>query len=121
MIKVGIFWAVPDGAGGQNLIYISKRCKLSEANSLGFIDYSQSHFEAWDTVKKSLTDDCYFYPRGRVIYDINRGGHRIYADKCVLKTTIEKIINIFEINNYILCGDEHYVCPKCEKRKGDKK
>ena len=121
MIKVGIFWALPDGEGGQTVIYLSRQCELSEANSLGFIDYPISHFEAWDTVKKSLTDDCYYYPRGRVIYDANRGGHRIYADKCVLQTTIEKILNKFGIKNYILRGDEHYVCPKCQKKKGDKK
>ena len=121
MIKVGIFWALPDGEGGQNVIYLSKQCELSEANSLGFIDYPKSHFEAWDTVKKNLTDDCYYYPRGRVIYDKNRSRHRIYADKCVSKTTIEKVLNIFKIINYRLCGDEHYVCPQCQKKKGDKK
>lgn len=116
MIKVGIFWAVPDKEGGQTIIKISKACDLSEADGLGFINYRYSHFEIWDYVRKKRTNDCYKYPRGRVIYDGTKNMHLIYADKCISEQSIEEVIEAFEIENFELRGDEHYVCRGCEKK-----
>ncbi len=113
MIKVGIFWAVPDGKGGQSLLHISKQCRTSEADCLGFINYRYSHFEIWDYVRKKRTDDCYYYPRGRVIYDVNKHKHVIYADVCVSDKAIEEVVELFNIEDYDLRRDEHYVCPNC--------
>ena len=118
MIKVGIFWAVPDGFGGQSALEFSKNFMKSEADKRGFINYPYSHFEMWDDEVKGLGDDCYKYPRGRVIFDTNRNRHLIYADECISEEVIDEIITLYEIENYDLLRDEHYVCHKCEN-KGD--
>lgn len=119
LIKVGIFWAVPDGEGGQYVLHISKQCELSEADSLGFINYRYSHFEIWDYLREKRTKDCYRYPRGRVLFDVEADKHIIYVDKCISAEAIEKVVELFEIEEYELRGDEHYVCSKCQKKKGD--
>ncbi|MDE7330447.1 MAG: hypothetical protein K2N30_05125 [Clostridia bacterium] len=117
MIKVGIFWAIPDKVIGQSALEVHKSYCESEANSLGFINYPYSHYEVWDGEVKGLGDDCYRYPRGRVIYDAKRGKHKIFADKCISQLLIDEIAELLEIKNYKLCRDGHYVCPKCQKKK----
>lgn len=120
IIQVGIFWAVPDEKGGQSVLHRSKRCELGEADSLGFINYRYSHFEIWDYLRGKRTEDCYRYPRGRVLFDVKADKHVIYADRCISDEAIKKVVELFEIEGYELRGDEHYVCPKCQKKKGDK-
>lgn len=116
IFKVGIFWAVPNGFGGQSALEFSKNCVKEQANSLGFVNYPYSHFEIWDEVGAGLSEDnCYRFPRGRVIFDTNRNRHLIYADKCVLKNVIDELITLYGIDDYELLRDEHYVCPKCQK------
>lgn len=115
-VKTGIFWVVPDGEGGQTVLHMSKTCALNDADSLGFINYRYSHFEMWDYVRDKRTSDCYRYPRGRVLFDVEADRHIIYADKCIGFETIEEVLDIFEIDEYELRGDEHYVCGRC----GDK-
>lgn len=119
LVKVGIFWAVPNGLGGQSALEVSKWFMPSEANGAGFINYPYSHFEVWEDKVKGLGNDCYKYPRGRVIFDIKRNKHMIYADECVKNEVIDELIQLYEIENYELLRDEHYVCHKCEN-KGDK-
>ncbi|MCH5158676.1 MAG: hypothetical protein J1F33_05730 [Clostridiales bacterium] len=111
MIKVGIFWAVPDKyEGGWNFYEVVKSYELSAANSLGFIDYPYSHYEKWDDVRgASETPDCYHYPRGRVLYDTNQNKHRIFADECLDEYDLHELIELFEIKDFELCRDEHYV------------
>ncbi len=103
MIKVGIFWTLPDGKGGQRVLEFHKSFNESEANSLGFINYPYSHYEVWDEEVRNLGDDCYKYPRGRVLYDCNRNKHRIYADECISQSAIDEIVKLFEIKKYELC------------------
>ena len=120
-IKVGIFWAIPDKIFGQILLETHKSFFTSQADANGFINYPYSHYEFWDDGVKGLGDDCYKYPRGRVIYDTKRGKHRIYADECVRQSTIDEIVKLFEIEDYELCRDEHYVCRFCAERSGGSK
>ena len=117
MIKVGIFWAVPDKVFGQTVLEVHKSFNINEADVNGFINYPYSHYEVWDDEVKGLGDDCYRYPRGRVIFDVNKNKHLIYADNCINTETIEEIVEISDINDYELCRDEHYVCRHCEKRR----
>ena len=111
LVYVGIFWAVPDTAnGGWNFYVLNKHYPLSSANTLGFIDYPYSHYDKWDDVRSAnQTTDCYHYPRGRVLYDTNQGKHRIFADECLDGCDLTDIIEAFEISDYELCRDEHYV------------
>lgn len=115
LVKVGIFWAIPDKISGQLLLEFNKRYLTADGNSNRFINYPYSHFEVWNDEVKGLGDDCYKYPRGRVIYDVSTGKHRIFADKCILQSTIDDVIECFEIEEYDLLYDEHYVCSKCQR------
>lgn len=119
LIKCGIFWAVPNGPeGGQSAVEFSKSFTVSEANCAGFINYPYSHFEKWEDAGEPLAKlDCYHFPRGRVIFDINRNKHMIYADECVSDEVIDEIVELYKIENYELLCDEHYVCPNCNKAK----
>lgn len=117
MINVGIFWAIPDKDFGQSVLEFHKSFYINEADGNGFINYPYSHYDVWDDEVKGLGDDCYKYPRGRVIYDVNKNKHLIYSDKCISQSAINEIVELFEIKNYKLCRDEHYVCRRCEKRR----
>lgn len=123
MIEVGIFWAVPDKyEGGWNFYEIKKTYPISAANSLGFIDYLYSHYEKWDDLRSaSETTDCYHYPRGRVLYDVNQNKHRIFADECLDEYDLQELVKLFEIEDYELCRDEHYVSAFTKKHKQDSK
>lgn len=63
LVNVGIFWAVPNKwEGGWSFYEVKKTYQLSDANSLGFIDYPYSHYEKWDDVRSAIeTDDCYYF------------------------------------------------------------
>lgn len=110
-VQVGIFWAVPNKIeSGWNFYEVKKSYPISAANTLGFIDYPYSHYDKWDDVRSlSETNDCYYYPRGRVLYDVKQNKHRIFADGCLDEYALQEIIELFEIENYELCRDEHYV------------
>ena len=111
MINVGIFWAVSNKyAAGWVFYEIKKVYPITDANALGFIDYPYSHYDKWDDVRSNTqTSDCYYYPRGRVLYDTNTNRHRIFADECLDEYDLQEIIELFEINDFELCRDEHYV------------
>ncbi len=121
MINVGIFWAVPDMyEGGWNFYEIKKTYPISAANVLGFIDYPYSHYDKWDDVRSaSETPDCYHYPRGRVLYDAGQGKHRIFADECLDECDLYELLELFEIDDFELCRDEHYVSAFTKKHKAD--
>ena len=119
LVNVGIFWAVPNKwEGGWSFYEVKKTYQLSDANSLGFIDYPYSHYEKWDDVRSaSETDDCYYYPRGRVLYNVNTGKYRIFADECLDECDLWELIEMFEIEDFELCRDEHYVSVFTQKHK----
>ena len=54
LVNVGIFWAVPNKwEGGWSFYEVKKTYQLSDANSLGFIDYPYSHFDVWDKLSNN--------------------------------------------------------------------
>ena len=83
IITTGIFWAIPDKITGQSVLEVHKSFYINEADGNGFINYPYSHYEVWDDEVRGLGDDCYRYPRGRVIFNVNSNKHLIYADKCI--------------------------------------
>ncbi len=117
LVYVGIFWAIPNEIDEGSVLEFKKGYYTNEADGRGFINYPYSHFKVWDDEVKSLGDDCCKYPRGRVLYDVNRDRHRIFADECVSQEAIDEIAELFDIENYELCRDEHYVCASCSSRK----
>ena len=76
------------------------------------IDNPYSHEKLYDDNFKC--GDYINYPRGRVVWDTKQNLTIIYIDTCIEKDfVIEKIKELFELDNYVLEHDEHYVCPKC--------
>lgn len=108
---VGIFWVI-DGKLYLHRQKINKR-ELKEKGVV-LADSSLSHFKEWDLHQKEYPyDDFATHPRGRVIYDVNRKDHIIYADKCVKTSEINKIVERCYINKYVIAYDEHYRCDNC--------
>ena len=115
IVNVGVFWAIPDKFAGQSILEVHKSFYSGEADGSGFINYPYSHYEVWEDEVEGLGDDCYKYPRGRVIYDANAAKHRIFADECIWQSTLDEVAELFDIESYDLFRDEHYVCDKCQK------
>ena len=121
-VHVGIFWAVPKKGGGWEFRTCEKSYPFSSAeqfaNPVGFIDYPYSHYDEWDDARHvGDSKDCYFYPRGRILYDVNRGIHRVFADECLNLDDLEELRMIFDIDYIELCRDEHYVSAFTHRRK----
>lgn len=53
--------------------------------------------------------DCYFYPRGRILYDVKHDRHRVFADECLSLSDLEELLDFYDIEDVELCCDEHYV------------
>ena len=109
IVQVGVFWAVPN-ASGWGFYEVKKAYPVSSADALGFIDYPFSHYDKWEDVRSNGdVDDCYYYPRGRVIYDTKQNAHRIFADEALSECDLEEVLEAFAIEAYALYRDEHYV------------
>ena len=124
-VRVGIFWAVPNEEGGWEFRTCEKAYPFSAAEQLanpaGFIDYPYSHYDEWEDARhEGDSKDCYFYPRGRLLYDVKRGIHRIFADECLDHDDLEEICFIYDIDYFELCRDEHYVSAFSHRRKTEK-
>ncbi len=121
-VRVGIFWAVPNKEeGGWEFRTRQKSYPLSSAkelaNPVGFLDYPYSHYDEWEEARhRGDAKDCYFYPRGRILYDVNRGMHRVFADECLVLSDLEELRFIFDIDGMELCRDEHYVSAFTHRR-----
>lgn len=115
LVYVGIFWAIPSKNVNSNGIHWNfiedkKLYPVSSADSNGFINYPYSHYVEWDGIGAiSSLKDCYYYPRGRVLYNAKTNRHRIFADECLSESDLLKIVDLFEIEDYEIARDEHYV------------
>lgn len=93
--------------------FLCHRLKKEEAEKYGdFIVDPQSHADLFDNKFKKSFIEYYSFPRGRVAYDCIRCRHVVYIDKC-LQGKVTEIADLFEISDYIVGFDEHYVCSKC--------
>ncbi len=72
------------------------------------------HSDLFDTTFGLISADYLHYPRGRIVYDMKRGLHIIYIDKCILDT-VPEVKKLFNLNKYEVDYDEHYVCPGCRE------
>ena len=121
IVNVGVFWAIPDKVIGQSLLEVHKGYYTGEADINGFLNYPYSHFDVWEDEAQGLGDDCYKYPRGRVLYDVNLGKHKIFCDRHIDLQIIDEVIMLFDIDDYEICYDEHYVCAACRREKSSTK
>ena len=121
-IKVGIFWVIKGNVYSKiQENDLENERKENSAIITGFIDSDFGHFREWDLLCANRYPNADFatFPRGRVMFDIKRNEHVIYADECITDNEIEKIVEIFNLLKYRKEKDEHYTCDKCIKRKGD--
>ncbi len=77
------------------------------------IDNPHSHEKLYDNNYSS--GDYINMPRGRVIWDSENSKAIIYTDICIEKIdgAIKQIAEMFDLKDYIIEHDEHYVCPNC--------
>lgn len=117
-VTVGIFWVIDkgsdDGKSEPKIIFDSE---TYGAIGKHFINYEGSHFDMWDKLVKEQFGgkykhyDCYYFPRGRVLYNCDTGKTLVYADKKILdRLDIFRPIleNMFMLIDYEFCYDEHY-------------
>jgi len=91
--------------------------KVNEENAEkngNFINAAKGHSELFDEKFKNIYIEYFDFPRGRVIFDIANNTHIIYIDECI-KDKADIVAQLYEIKNYVLKNDEHYVCKKCQK------
>ena len=110
---VAIFWVV-DG-----VLYLHREALVRReliAEGIEVADCSYSHFCKWEFHQiLHPVDDFATYPRGRIMYDVRRREHIIYADECVKMEEIKKIVELCYIKKYVIMRDDHYRCDNCMK------
>ncbi len=107
-MNVSLFFVV----NGKFLIH---SCKKEAGEKYGnFINYPESHMEIWDKYyyKKYHVDFDYF-PRGRVVYNIEADKYYLYHDKCI--KDVSSLIPLEDKGKVEIREDFHYQCHKCNK------
>lgn len=109
-LRIGIFWFYDN-----KVIGVAHDFSLKEADSIGLIDSPYTHIEYWKNVQSEYPElRAYEYeqiPRGRVIYDMNKGKVIVYMDKTLFTSrTASKIYDFFDIDSEsaIPRKDPHY-------------
>ena len=120
-VVVGIFWVI------HGKIYAKWQEKDKEKGAAekrtvltGKIDSDYGHFEKWDETCAALYPYADFstFPRGRVLYDVQKEEHILYADRCISTKKLGEIATLCEAKEYRVERDEHYRCDKCMKEEG---
>lgn len=116
--EIGPFYVIKDVIYGdtEDIIVVRSR------HSSDILDSDQSHYDYWSLLRRvypELRKVSYdYFPRGRIVYNINKDQYIIYFDKC-LDTDKYKdmIIDEFNLprNKTIFDYDEHYQCHSCNK------
>lgn len=115
LVEVGIFFFV-------NNIVISDKANLDSAlNNEFFIEHGE-HYNFWLSLRPKSDAELYFkshaydyFPRGRVVFDKVHSTFYLYADCCLKRDSISKLIDHFGLLNLQVKvrRDEHYQCGKC--------
>lgn len=111
--KIGIFFMV------QGHLVVDS-ATLNQGELYGDAINFSGHFDYWDAlhpnseVERLFKNHAYdYFPRGRVVYFNKTGSFKIYADRCITKSELEKIAAAFQLPAYQLARDEHYQCAIC--------
>lgn len=113
-VKTGIFWIVHG-----EIMYCVDVKTVDDATRKDFVNYNQSHFEMWDVVSKGRFpySDFATFPRGRLLYDVNKAKYYLYIDPCITNKQVKQLVQSYELraDEYEMLYDEHYSCDKCAK------
>ena len=111
--QVGIFFVVND-----ELIF--DQTNLEGAEIYGDALNFSGHYEYWENLSPTNSLEYVFknqpydyFPRGRVVFFKNHDKYRIYVDRCIKPSCINKIATLFGLSDYHLANDEHYKCSIC--------
>ena len=111
--KVGIFFVV-----NGDLVCDAVQLQQGElyGDTVGFSGY----YDYWQAcVPQNQAEQLFkshaydYFPRGRVVYFKKSNSFRLYADLCMSKADIEKVVKAFQLSAYRLARDEHYQCARC--------
>lgn len=106
MAKIGPFFYIND-----KLIF--NACELSNGREqFGKLDNSYGHERLYDD--NFSCGDYIDYPRGRVIFDVDKNRAIVYIDPCIDNAAVlEKIKRVFELDDFVTASDIHYHCKNC--------
>lgn len=115
---MGIFFIVNDSIIADK---ISDKCA---AKNKFFIEHGE-HYNFWLNLNPATKSDGDFkahaydyYPRGRVVIDIQLNKISLFIDRCAGESAINQVIKMFELysKQIQVRYDEHYQCHSCNKQ-----
>jgi hypothetical protein len=134
-ITVGLFWYFNNELQVEYKEYASKSSRILYVGaSEVFINPEKDHISIWyatynqvaktvrdEIIKKYGNVDYTYYPRGRVIYYVNKKtkqrNYLVLLDKCYLndKNVHNQIIDAFGLSGKVkFTTDGHYKCNECK-------
>ena len=110
-MKTAIFWKTP-----ARVIVFDEDSAIEQ--SLNIADYSGSHVQMWESVRRQYPDlaltEYDEFPRGRLIWDDNKATYFFYADSKILSdpTAVQTVLEKAGVSpdkfTVRLCRDPHY-------------
>lgn len=116
-VVTGVFWLLP--VDNETKIFgVIEPQGLDNCSSGGSLDSRYEHWHIWEQQPQLanlptyvLSDEYFAYPRGRVLFDLNRRRHRIFCDKLLLQSEIKTSIKSFfglQRQPVLWSSDPHY-------------
>lgn len=106
--KIAVFWYTEEGVVGCAELLNSPYAE----DSGRFIGLCQNHFDLWSHFESHFnTEDMYFYPRGRVVYDKQTRAFKVICDPKLARSAEcqNKIKNTYDLSgDTIFDTDLHY-------------
>ena len=114
-ICTAIFWV----ANGRKIIFpiwYPKETFLEKKT--GRIDCILSHYDFWRRCENEYPNsDFATFPRGRIMFDLDKKENVIFYDECITKEQLNEILELLQIKKYRIEYDEHYSCDNCVDKK----
>ena len=106
MAKIGPFFYI----GGRLIFHAIKAD--SGRRQAGKLDDPCGHDALFDA--HFTSEDYIDFPRGRVVWDTEKGRAIVYIDRCIeTPEVLGKIVSAFDLSEYVVEHDDHYRCPGC--------
>jgi hypothetical protein len=114
-ICTAIFWV----ANGRKIIFTfwyPKEAFLEK--KMGIVDCELSHYDFWRRCENEYPNsDFATFPRGRIMFDLDKKENVVFYDECITKEQLEEILDLLQIKKYRVEYDEHYSCDNCVDKK----
>lgn len=118
LICVGIFFLVNDSI-------IADKGSYEDATKSEFFVEHGEHYNFWLNLIPSTKSEFAFkshaydyYPRGRVVLDIQSNKIRLFIDRCIGTSSMHEIVDMFGLSSeqIHIRYDEHYQCHSCNNQ-----